>query len=260
MSTANQALTRAFIENHPDRTAAVVERFPPGEVARFLGSEDPETAAPVVAHLTSPMAAALLEKMEPAEAASIVSYLPSHNAAAVLRALLEQEAGTVGALMEPRILSLDRDVQATEALAAARHGDHELPSYVFVVQRPGRFEGVLGISQVLRARPGQSLGQLGGMRREAVSAGEPAANIATHPAWATARALPVVDREGNLVGAVTFESIYELLASRPSAVREGVSTAVSLSQLYWFGLTGLVDGLARMSLPADRRSGRDHDD
>jgi hypothetical protein len=72
------------------------------------------------------------------------------------------------------------------------------------------------------------------------------AAILAHPGWRRFHALPVVDRDAVLLGAIRYQTFRGLEdAARDQSRRaDAVTTVFALGELYWLGLSGLLDGLS----------------
>src|SRR5690606_18263944 len=93
----------------------------------------------------------------------------------------------------------------------------------------------------MAAGPKDTLGAA--MHRDPVrlEAGTSFATLAVHPAWQDLDALPVVDADGRLVGAIRHRLVRRLEAELGLRARNEsvVATLVGLSELYWAGLSGM---------------------
>ena len=75
----------------------------------------------------------------------------------------------------------------------------------------------------------------------------PRVAILNHPGWRRFHTLPVVDGGGLLVGAITHSTVHAMLEEEAlgrSTRAETVTTVFALGELYWLGLSGVLDGVA----------------
>jgi CBS domain-containing protein len=71
--------------------------------------------------------------------------------------------------------------------------------------------------------------------------------VVAHPGWASFASLPAVDRDERLVGVIRDDAVRPLQASARSGPGSApVSLALSLAELFWLGLTGVTEGMARV--------------
>jgi CBS domain-containing protein len=207
-----------------ERLADVLEELP----------EDDQVA--ILSGLSVSRAADVLDVMQPDDAADLLSEMPVEQAAELLglmepeeardvRRLLAYEDDTAGGLMttEPVILGPETTIAA--ALAHVRRQDltPALASMVFVVRPPletptGRFLGVVHIQRLLREAPHDPVGGLLDSEIESVLADAPLSQLTRLLATYNLLALPVVDEERRLLGAVSVDDVLDHLL--PSDWRE----------------------------------------
>ncbi|QCB93031.1 magnesium transporter MgtE N-terminal domain-containing protein [Cellulomonas shaoxiangyii] len=200
-----------------ERLADVLEELP----------EDDQVA--ILRALELPRAADVLEAMQPDDAADLLGELPQEQVAQLLelmepdeakdvRRLLAYEDNTAGGLMttEPVILGPETSIAA--ALAHVRRQDLNpaLASLVFVARPPletptGRFIGVVHLQRMLREAPHESIGQIVDTDIEPVSADAPLLTVTRRLATYNLLALPVVDEQRRLLGAVSVDDVLDHL-------------------------------------------------
>jgi magnesium transporter len=262
-------LCQAFADRHPGDAALLLERLPVADAAELLDALPPKTSVHMFDQMTPSAAAECLARMQPASAATLLSDLRTDLAAALLRrvddrtcsALLERmpgaEAGvlatvlrypegTAGALMDPKVLAVADHVTAGEALARVRRAPGNLLHYLYVVDRTGRLVGVVDLRELMLARPSEPLAGVmhRSVARLTASTTRPA--ILAHEGWRRVHALPVVDQSGVLLGAVRYQTFRRLDDEAREQARgaDTVAAVFALGELYWLGLSGLLDGLA----------------
>jgi magnesium transporter len=271
-------LARAFVEAHAARAAIVLERMPLARASSVLRTMPPRSAAPVLAAMTPPFAAGVLGQFDGADAAPLVQGMPMDDAAAVLRALpperrapvlaaLPAEArepleralpypdGTAGAVMDPSVLHLPDEILVADAQTRMRRAARELLYYLYVVDREHRLVGVLDIPELMAARPRDPVSAAMHRQVERLSAWTPVALVREHRGWYDYHAMPVVDEQDRLVGAIRYQALRRL--EREAAV-EGPDpaqlTTSALGELFRLATTGLVAGVAPAG-PMDGRQG-----
>lgn len=269
--TSDLDLCRAFVVAHPDDAARVLERLPAANVAALFEVLPPDASVRALEQMAPTTAADTLERMRPAAAASIVAALPTDLAASLLRradgatqaavleglpkeeagllgALLRYPEGSAGALMDPRAIAVAEDVATREALATVRRSPRHLFDYVFVVDRAHRLVGFTGLRELVQARPGDPVAAITNRSVSRLPARSSRAAILAHPGWRHVHALPVVDDESMFLGAIRYETFRTLESQAHVTARplDAVTTVVALGELYWLGLSGVLDGLASM--------------
>ncbi|MFI2755120.1 magnesium transporter MgtE N-terminal domain-containing protein [Cellulomonas sp. P22] len=201
----NERLADVLEELPEDDQVAILSGLERTRAADVLEAMQPDDAADLLGGLPDAQAAELLELMEPEEARDV-------------RRLLAYEDNTAGGMMtsEPVILGPETPVAA--ALAHVRRQDlaPALASMVFVVRPPletptGRFIGVVHLQRMLRDPPHEPIGALVDTDIEAVSADAPLLHVTRLLATYNLLALPVVDAERRLLGAVSVDDVLDHL-------------------------------------------------
>lgn len=273
-SDVDAVLSKSFLRNHPTESARVLEGLDSTEAAAMLADIDVESAAAVLRRMASVPAAACCGQLSEDLAATLVARLGPDSAAVLLRTLgapastaildklrpdlavpirrlLAYPEGTVGAMMDPNVFTVSNDISvktANERLA--RNADAAI-YYVYVVDREQRLVGVLTMRELMRAEGERSIASV--MKRSLVSieATSSRYEMVTHAGWRRFHAIPVVDAGGLLLGVLRYETLRELettLNSNDSQQKGRTDLALSLSELYVKGLTGLITGFPPRSL------------
>src|SRR5690606_1360535 len=161
----------------------------------------PDDAADLLSELPVEQAAELLELMEPEEARDV-------------RRLLAYEDDTAGGLMTTEPVILGPETTIASALAHVRRQDltPALASMVFVVRPPlapptGRSLGVVHFQRLLREAPHEQIGGLLDTEIERVTADVHLGQLTRLLATYNLLALPVVDDERRLLGAVSVDDV-----------------------------------------------------
>jgi len=132
--------------------------------------------------------------------------------------------------------------------------------YVYVIDREQRLVGVLTLRELMLAASGRSIAAV--MKRSplSVNANLRHLELIRHSGWHRFHTLPVVDDAGHLMGVVRYETLRRLeseFAGEATSGKSAVNLAVSLSELYVKGLTGLVTGLAPRNAAASKDDGEE---
>ncbi|TGO06181.1 Mg/Co/Ni transporter MgtE / CBS domain [Serinibacter arcticus] len=173
--------------------------------ARVLDVMQPDDAADLVAELPAETARELLERMEPEEADDV-------------RRLLAYGEHTAGGLMTTEPVILGPEATIASALAHVRRRDLSpaLSTLVFVVRPPletptGRFLGVVHLQAMLREPPHDAVGTLLDRDIEWVLPTDPLGKVTRLMATYNLTALPVLDEEHRLLGAVSADDVLDRL-------------------------------------------------
>ena len=278
MSTArdvDRILSVAFIDRHPADAARALDALAPDDAAAVVRAVTPEVAAAAIGQMTPSVAADLLSALGHGEGATILAVLDLDAAAAILRRmppdageallaaarpgdrhvlqrLISYPKDTAGALADPLILALPDDISVGEALRRVRAAPTNTIYYVYTIDRRRRLSGVVSLRDLMLASPTDSLRSIARQEVAQIPATADLTSIVAHPGWGEFHALPVVDHDGVYLGAIRYETLRRLEmevqagAERPTPV----SVAVSLGELYWVGLSGLLEGMARTAVRA----------
>lgn len=201
----NERLADVLEELPEDDQVAILQGLALARAADVLEAMQPDDAADLLGELPDEQAAELLELMEPEEAKDV-------------RRLLAYEDNTAGGLMttEPVILGPETSIAA--ALAHVRRQDlaPALASMVFVARPPletptGRFIGVVHLQRMLREPPHESIGSIVDTDVEAIPADAALMSVTRQLATYNLLALPVVDEEKRLLGAVSVDDVLDHL-------------------------------------------------
>jgi magnesium transporter len=270
--SAELALLTTFATEHPIDVASYLERGTPEEIAHVLAQLDHDAAARVLARLTPSAAAAGLGALELDAAAEILAEAGPSTAALVLarcpenlrhatlaamtgrmadavRRLLVHPAHTAGSIMDAMVPAVADDASVGDALDQVRgHVDHAL-YYIYITDRTQRLVGVTTLRQLLQADEETSVLSVMRERPTYVPAHASLTAVVAHPGWRHYHALPVVDREGTLLGVIRYDTARSIERELGQAVRRTnvAQTAGALAQLYAIGTLGMAEWFTALS-------------
>lgn len=201
----DERLADVIEEMSEEDAVSVVTAMTTDRAARVLDVMQPDDAADLVGGLPPEMATALLERMEPEEADDV-------------RRLLAYGEHTAGGLMTTEPVILGPEATIASALAHVRRRDlaPALSTLVFLVRPPletptGRFLGVVHLQAMLREPPHDSIGTLLDKDIEWVLPADPLGKVTRLLATYNLTALPVLDEEHRLLGAVSADDVLDRL-------------------------------------------------
>jgi magnesium transporter len=222
----HEQLTNAFLALHPESGARLLESLPVEQVNAVLSAVDAATAAPVLGHMLPTFAAQCVERQPPADSALLLERLGSQEATAVLRHLdhglreqvlaslgprwfmafklvLSYPVNTVGAWVEPRVLTLPDDCNAGEARERIARGEQIAQARIYVLDRARRIRGAV---QGLALLQTPSRKKLASMLEpaEALWAREPLATAQELSVWERHTEAPVINREEEFIGVISY--------------------------------------------------------
>jgi Mg/Co/Ni transporter MgtE len=168
----------------------------------------PDDAADLLGELPEDEAQRLLGLMEPDEAAPV-------------RSLLRYDDDTAGGLMTPEPVVLPPNATVAEALARVRNAELSpaLAAQVYVVRPPyetptGRYLGTAHFQRMLREPPSSLISAVVDTDIDPLLPDCPLPEVTRHLATYNLVAVPVVDAEGHLLGAVTVDDVLDHLLPR----------------------------------------------
>ena len=199
--------------------------MPEDEQVELLGGLEDERAADVLEAMAPDDAADLLGEL-PSEAAQRLLELMEPDEAAPVRSLLAYSDDTAGGLMTPEPVILPPNATVAEALARVRSAELSpaLAAQVYVVRPPyetptGRYLGTAHFQRMLREPPSTLISSVVDTDIDPLPPGCPLSEVTRHLASYDLVAVPVVDAEQRLLGAVTVDDVLDHLL--PDDWREG---------------------------------------
>jgi Mg/Co/Ni transporter MgtE len=261
---ADRALSEAFMEEHPEDAARILEQVERSEAASLMEETPPPVAARVLQKMIPAAAADLLGTWSDDRIAELVEELPLNTLARLLRrqstsesarwiehapsdvrealrASLEGTDYRAVTLMEPRIPALPADLSVDEARRRAATHRAPLLDYVYVIDRSSKLVGMVGPTPLLATESEVCLGDIMDRDFPRIAASAPLALVVSHPGWMRFHALPVVDAHGVLLGAIGYQTMKQVEAEwKGSSTSGAVGLALALGELCWAGGFGVL--------------------
>ena len=268
--TSELALCRTFINKHPGDAARLLERLAGAQAAALLEAMPAAVTARALGAMVAPMASQCLQLFAPRSAAAALVELPAGYAAVLLRRLdsastsailavmpedetrllgtiLRYPPDVAGSMMDSRVLAATESLRVGEVLTTLRKLSLQHSDDVFVVDSEHRLIGVVRLRDLLSAPRREPVTTVMSPAVSRLSASAPRAAVLNHPGWRHFHTLPVVDADNLLVGAIahaTVRALSEEDALRRTSRADAVTTVFALGELYWLGLSGVLDGVA----------------
>ncbi|MDO5719902.1 MAG: CBS domain-containing protein [Actinomycetaceae bacterium] len=201
----DERLADVLEELPEDRSIDVLAALEPGQAADVLNVMQPDDAADLIVDMPSTVASNLLNLMEPDEAEDV-------------RRLMKYEEHTAGGLMTTEPVILPPDATVAQLLAGVRREDipPALAALVLIVRPPletptGRYLGAVHIQRALREPPQTLLGTILDTDVDAVAPGATIGTITRLLATYNLTAIPVIDENRHLLGAVSVDDVLDNL-------------------------------------------------
>jgi flagellar motility protein MotE (MotC chaperone) len=211
----------------PKRRAEVAAALDDDRLADVLEEMDEEESIQILGKLEDERAADVLEAMGPDDAADLLSEIPEESRARLLalmepedaedvRRLMVYDDHTAGGMMTTEPVVLGPDAPVAEALARVRNSDLSpaLAAQVYVCRPPletptGRFLGAVHFQRLLREPPGALVSEVVDTELEPAGPMDTLQEVTNMMAAYNLVAIPVVDDNDHLLGAVTVDDVID---------------------------------------------------
>jgi CBS domain-containing protein/flagellar motility protein MotE (MotC chaperone) len=209
------------------RRRDVIAALDDDRLADVLGEMMEEESMVILSALDDERAADVLEEMDPDDAADILNEFPEDARLRLLglmepdeaddvRMLLDYDEYTAGGMMTPEPVILAPDSTIAEALARIRNAElpPALAAQVYVCRPPleaptGRYLGSVHFQRLLREAPGALVTEGVDSTLEPVSPDATLTEVTNVLAAYNLVAIPVVDENDRLLGAVTVDDVID---------------------------------------------------
>lgn len=271
----HERLVGAFLKLHPESAARLLESLPVDQANGVLACTEAEVAAPVLGHMLPTCAAQCVEHQAPADVAQVLERLGSQESAAVLRhlslerreailsalgaqwvmafrLLLSYPVSTVGAWVEPRVLTLPDDCNAGEARDRVARGQQVMQARIYVLDRSRRIRGAIRGLTLLQVPNRKSLANIL-EPADALWAREPLATAQESAIWERNTEAPVINREEEFIGVISYADLrkaYRQLTR--TADGNGDRELAEVTELISIGAGSLWQSLGEL-IRSDRR-------
>lgn len=272
-------LTLAFLEQKPMAAGRALSDMSPEQAAALLNVVPTRSAVPALAAMGTWPAAAIIARMSTESAAAALRNLDYRDAAAILRnasldvrgrllkALPEKlqkdfetslafPDDTAGAHMSTVILTLTATHNAGDALDLLRRSKSPDADTVFVVDSERKLVGAVSAATLIRFPRDTVLHEIADRAISPVSARATLKSLEDLPAWSDYRALPVISRQGLVIGTLSGRTLTNGLdRQNPSSPLGNASLAASMLDAFHatvFGMTQMLAG-GTQSAPRERK-------
>ena len=221
---------------HPAGTAEILEEIPAADAWRVLSCCPLPQQAEIfeflplllkmelVTLISRQELTRLIEEMSPDDRVDLLSRMEDEQVESLLpliaqaersdiRKLLSYPDHSAGSIMTTEYASLPEDITVGEAIDRLRRQapDRETIYYVYILGQDRRLDGFISLRELSLARPGAVLADI--MRRDVVSVRveDDQELVAQELARYDFLAIPVVDKQNQLVGIVTHDDILDVV-------------------------------------------------
>ncbi len=212
-----------------DVGAGVIARLPRTVMAELLAAESDDAVASWVGRAALDDALTLVLQLEAGRRPRVLGRLPLRHMRRTLETLVVYPKRTAGALVDPGVARVAASLDLAQAIDLLRADDRGDVETIWVVDRDGRYLGLLDVGRALLSRSNrQPVGELA-VRVEALRAETALAAARDLDGWLKHPELPVVDHQDHLLGAL---SRHRLMAALGAEMPEH---------------HGLIDGIATVT-------------
>lgn len=225
--TRNKILSQVSLEALVKLLPELSDKVKGGFVS-FLGSKK---AANLLSKISSDEIVDILQNISVKKRTKILEKFSKEKRKEVI-SLLKYPPKTAGGLMTTEFIALNEETSVQEAIEHIRKEAKEYPVYyVYVIDKIKKLVGVLSLRQLILAYPNQKLKEIA--QKEVVKVlprtdQEEVSNLITDY---NLMALPVVDKEGKILGIITADDAMEVMeeeASEDITLMSGIVPVESL--------------------------------
>jgi len=174
----------------------------------------------------------------------IIDQMPSREGRRI-RHLLTFPRGSVGAWMNPEVVTFSESQSVKECLERLRARRHKADLVVFVVSDEFRLVGLIGLNELLVADDKLPVATVMTRNVKRLSPFADLDTITSLPEWDRMLSLPVTERDYTLVGVLHFDAVRDgIRADRPQLVdRPHGALLLRLGEAYLVVMAGLLNAM-----------------
>jgi len=261
-----EALTLTYISAHPAEAARVLERIPGADAAALFATVPARAAAPVLTAMLPSAAARILGSLDDAPALALLAasgvqaavtmlrYIPEPRRSRLLgglptatavasRVLLGYPDDSVGAWADPDVIALAPETRVSDVLERVRGGDERKVEQVYAVDNEQRLVGIVDLLELLRVPDSTTLAAVLHKPLATLTAMTPLTGAATQRGWQQSSVLPVVERDGRLIGVMHRATLARALARSRATAQPAAEVTITgvLTRGYWDAASGLAE-------------------
>ncbi len=211
---------------HPQEAAILLRLLPKDLAAHVFSELDPDLQERLLVSFTDQEVHEILEELDPDDRTELFEEMPANVVRRLLKTLTPEERHQVttilqypessaGRLMSPEFVEAHANERVRDVIkkliAKAQVFPEEVLHEVYVIDRERRLLGSVSLVRLLRAPWDTPVGELVEREPVAVSAWDDQEVAARLIQKYDLLALPVVDREGRLVGVITVDDVLDVL-------------------------------------------------
>ncbi len=217
----------ALAELDESQAKDLIENLDAEDAARILSAMDPDDAVDVLDEVDEDHRDVVLQNLAPEDAME-------------LRALLTFDPDTAAGVMNTEIITVSHNENVDDAIKHIREDleDKDMPYYVYVVDELDKLVSIISLRELMLSKPHTFIKELLSDKKELITVEydtdkSEVAKILSHYNFL---ALPVVDKEGHLMGAVTHDDVIDIIQEDASSDLLGMVGAGQDEDIYtpWY--------------------------
>ncbi|HHW74194.1 MAG TPA: magnesium transporter [Firmicutes bacterium] len=210
LDTAEQFLLLTALP--PERSAETLGHFEPVEQYRFLDHLEQGVTAAILNQMSSDTVVELFSALHPLQTEQLIALLHEPFRRQI-RDQMSYPENSAGSLATVGYIAARRWWTADQTLAHLRKvgSTTEFYSYIYILDHLGELVGVLSLRQLILADPATRLEEIMLQKLITVPADLDQEQAAQMVAQYDLTALPVISREGKMVGVLTVDDIIDVI-------------------------------------------------
>ena len=213
LETLPRGRKKTFNMLESDKAAQVLKKLSPYLRRYVLAETKPEKILSISNFLESDEIADIIKILPLLTREQVIAELKKYDPKHVLR-LLKLRSDTAGGLMKTELVVGKQDLSVREFIEYLQKDyadSFPKTSYVYLVDQNGKWEGSFNFNKLYLANPKTKLREIASKRYKPVNIDEDQEEVARHFDAMEAQELPVVDKNGAIVGRISADDIIDVM-------------------------------------------------
>ena len=266
----DKKIVAQFLNTHAPEAVFIIEKLEYEEIAALMSEISTDLAAKALSHMNSYKAAKTLELLDMRLAVAITEKIDilllelilrqtevkfqqellekiSVERSGKIRQNLQYASHSVGAFMNTKVFSLQKDALIRDAEIHIRKEKALTTSDIYVTDEERKIAGILKLHDLMLAKAADKISDVMVIDIPTFLADDPIQPVINSIIWLDYKAVPVTDKSGLLIGSLQFEDIKKSkLKSDQEFNKQIIETGNALGELYRIGLTGLLQSAGKL--------------
>lgn len=202
---------RVFAILDTDLASDILVEMEPGEVDDFVDRIPPEKLADMISEMAPDDQADFYGNLDDDDQKNILKFLPE-EARIDLKKLLGYDGDSAGGIMTPELCSVQVDETVQEAIKTIADEEYDDPiSMIFAVDKDHKLKGAIHVSQLLSKPRTSKISEVIEDVQVLARTDEDQESIANNFRKYDLYVMPVVDKNGVLVGRITADDVMDVI-------------------------------------------------